>query len=165
MVTLTLRTVAKKSRLHTIWKMRKEFFYQLRERGYKILGWCGVIEPEPEEHIHLIIDCPDYIPQYEMAELWESITGDSMIVYIATLRDKGRGAHYCTKYITKTKGWTRQYKDLDSLKSLRICQSDGLQQPEKTDISGCICGAIHTLHPTYTSEYYRDLPTIDVDEL
>lgn len=133
-------------------------------RPYKIGSWCGCIEPP--NHVHIVMDC-EYVPQYEIAELWHSITGDSMIVDIRAIVNRQRATYYITKYITKTKDWDYEtiakFCKNSSDKVHRICQSDDLEKEQKEKYSLCKCGKCE-LHPTYTSEYYEDLEIVDVDE-
>lgn len=152
------------NRLNDLWHLKNEFFHILRNRinertgkPYYIGAWCGCMEPP--NHLHIVFE-GDWIPQHEMVEIWQSLTGDSFIVDIRPVDSPGRASHYVTKYITKTKEWEEFGFDFDRLKSLRICQSWGLDigtVPDRESI--CPCGK-KDLHPTYTSEYYCDLPII-----
>ena len=153
--------------LSDLWQMKNRFFHVLRKRinshtgePYKILSWCGCIEPP--NHIHIVYE-GDYLPQHELSEVWADITGDSYVVDIRGTPNgmsRDRAANYVTKYITKTKEWESAGYQLDDLKSLRVCQSWGLPTCESEGESICPCGT-KNLHPTYTSEYYDTLPVVE----
>jgi len=92
----------KLSRLLGLWKMRKWLFKTLHRRGYQIGSWCGVVEPP--NHIHMVVDM-DYVPQHELSEIWQRITGDSFIVDIRAIKSiqnqLKQVSAYLAKYITK----------------------------------------------------------------
>jgi len=87
-------------RLKRIWECRKALFKEVRRRGYRIKAWCGVCEPP--NHIHLVIDTPDFIPWEELSKIWHTITGDSYIIDIKRVKkDRQRLAGYLAKYLSK----------------------------------------------------------------
>jgi len=103
-LTLTLRKSVDgnkmQNRLMSLWKMKKYLFKRLARAGYKIVHWVATIEPP--NHIHLIIDS-NYIPQYEISEVWEEVTGDSYIVDIRRIsrNDLTQIAAYIVKYLAR----------------------------------------------------------------
>ncbi len=103
---LTLTLTKKRSgydNLRRIWGLRKDLFRRLRELGYPILGWVACVEWP--NHMHLVIDCAKFLPQWEVSKVWHDGTGDSYVVDIRALKRGGASAskaiHYITKYITK----------------------------------------------------------------
>lgn len=146
-------------KLDDIWALRNQLFHIIRKRKnthtgkpYRIGSWVACLEPP--NHIHMIVDC-EYIPQHEMAEIWHTITGDSIIVDIRAVRSKSQCSGYVTKYITKTKDWA--FMSPSERDHLRICQSHGIPKEDRKKPSLCPCGQLHCLHPTYTAEYYDTL--------
>lgn len=92
-------------RLKRIWECRKALFKEVRRRGYRISSWCGVCEPP--NHVHLVIDSPDFIPWRELSTIWKTITGDSFIVDIKEVKkDRQRLAGYLAKYLSKASAYT-----------------------------------------------------------
>jgi len=92
-------------RLKRIWECRKALFKEIRRRGYRIDGWCGVVEPP--NHIHMVIDSPDFIPWQEISNIWHTITGDSYIIDIREVKkDRQRLAGYLAKYLSKACKWS-----------------------------------------------------------
>jgi hypothetical protein len=150
-LTLTLKKDGGKltERLKGLWEMKKSLFRRLREKGYAIDRWCGIIEPP--NHVHIVIDS-DYIPQKEISLIWKTITGDSYIVDLRKLSSSDpRGmAAYITKYLTKASAWTGI--NLDLLKGFHLIASYNLpKRPPPRPM--CLCG-VRALHPI-CEEHYR----------
>jgi len=100
------------ARLRRLWGMRKALFKELKRRGYRIYGWVAVIEPA--NHMHLVLDCPDFIPNDEISKIWKTITKDSYIVKIKNPKYSDRGREilserdlksYLAKYLSKASSW------------------------------------------------------------
>jgi hypothetical protein len=53
-------------------------------------------------HIHVLL-YGHYVPQREISEYWEELTGDSRIVDIRAVKKPRQGVNYLLKYITKPK--------------------------------------------------------------
>jgi len=143
LVTLTLRH--EKGRLATrllrLWGLRKQLFEVLAFKGYEIRSWCGVIEAP--NHIHLIVDM-DYIPQWEMSAVWQSVTGDSFIVSIEKVnlaKDPRKVVSYLTKYLTKAS--TRPGLNMGLLEGFHLVGSWGLPPRERFRLSCPLCGFEH----------------------
>lgn len=49
-------------------------------------------------HLHLVCD-GEYLPQRELASLWERITGDSRVVWIEAIHDAQKTAKYVATYV------------------------------------------------------------------
>jgi hypothetical protein len=109
LVTLTLLKVwgTPAIRIRKIVKYAKRLRYYLSRRGIKVKSsfWVMEVDDKGFPHIHAVWDTT-YIPQTTLAEIWGSVTGDSMIVDIRAIkhrrRPKGGIASYLTKYLTKT---------------------------------------------------------------
>lgn len=50
-------------------------------------------------HIHCLVDS-NFLPKEKLSELWELITGDSKIVDIRAVKDRGKTAEYVARYAT-----------------------------------------------------------------
>jgi hypothetical protein len=100
LMTLTLRKQKGErinSRIAELSGMVKYLRKVLARRGYPIERHMWVIELP--NHVHGVFDGA-FIPQSELAEIWKTITGDSMIVDIRKC-DTHRTVHYLVKYIAK----------------------------------------------------------------
>jgi len=112
--TLTLRSDKKRSLKRGNRKLKADF-KRLREREIfnNCVGGLGRIENtfSPKlgykPHIHSILLLKNYIPQKFLSDAWQSITGDSKIVDIRTVKDIASGLVECLKY---------PYKPADLLK-------------------------------------------------
>lgn len=138
-VTLTKRRSTYEN-LKRIWTMRKALFRKLRELGYRVDGWCGVVEFP--NHIHMVVDC-QYIPQWHLSKIWKTITGDSFIVDIRAVRNGCDGTddlvRYITKYITKMSDWDGF--NLDLIKGFHVIGSYGLVKESKAILTCPVCGS------------------------
>jgi len=157
-ITLTLRKEGGRieERLMQLWEMRKRLFFYLRRSGYKIRGWCGVIEPP--NHIHMIVDC-DWIPKAELSETWSLITGDSFIVDIKKIdlfKDPRKVFSYITKYMTKASAWTGV--NLTLLKGFHLVGSRDLFKAAKRPIVRCLCGTLQPYQRIPEEGYLALLP-------
>jgi len=127
-VTLTMRYTKGRlsDRLFRLWDYRKYLFKTLARRGYEMRSWCAVVEPP--NHIHLVVDM-DYIPQYEMAHIWQRITGDSFVVDVRAIpnfkNNLQKISNYIAKYLTKSTHYTRY--NLDAFKGFHLVGSWKLQ--------------------------------------
>jgi hypothetical protein len=109
LVTLTLLKVwgTPAIRIRKIVKYAKRLRFYLKRRGIKVKSnfWVMEVDDKGFPHIHAVWDTT-YIPQTTLAEIWGSVTGDSMIVDIRAIKHnrlgKGGVASYLTKYLTKT---------------------------------------------------------------
>jgi len=156
-LTLTLKKTPSATRstdrLKKLWEMKKYLFKRLKERGYPVTKWVGVIEPP--NHIHMIVDC-GYIPRDEISELWEEITGDSYIVDIRQINVQGdirKVAAYITKYISKASSW--EGINLDLLEGFHLCGSWGLP-PKSLGKPVCPCGTLHKLMRLSREDYVAE---------
>lgn len=136
-ITLTLKKDANLD-VFRIWTVRNLLFRTLRRRGFRIGGWCGVLEWP--NHIHLVVDC-DYIPQAELSDAWLVASNDSFIVDIRAIRDgRGRRAaiNYLSKYLGKSQGW--EGVNLSLFKGFHLQNNHGLQVEKPVCHCPCECG-------------------------
>lgn len=80
-------------------------------------------------HLHLICD-GRYVPQKELSEAWDNVTGGSKIVDIRQVKDPKKAADYVSRYATAPCDLTSFSDDdaieiFDSLHGRRICGSFG----------------------------------------
>ncbi len=107
-LTLTLRTnpgslSAQVDRLYRCFTaLRKRAFWRKR-----VFGGCAFTEVKwsPRHsawnvHVHCMLHGL-YLPKSDLWRAWYSITGDSLIVDIKLVQNKGCIAHYVTKYVSK----------------------------------------------------------------
>jgi REP element-mobilizing transposase RayT len=137
-----------------IWHLKKILFRSIRDLGFVIDSWCGVIEPP--NHLHMVIDT-GYIPQKLLSDLWLQITGDSKIVDIREvhLSDSANVASYMAKYITKTDNWT-DYLSLSDLKGFHLHQSSGFSD-SKPIFPWTDSGSIRLSRAEFDNLYGRSL--------
>ena len=103
-VTLTLlKTGTIMSRLPLLFSMVHRARKYIRRRGYRIRAFVSILEPP--NHVHCVWDC-DYIPRFELSDIWLLATGDSFIVDIRRFDNVGRMVNYISKYITKMAAWS-----------------------------------------------------------
>ncbi len=130
-------------------------FTALRARSFwlkRVSGGCAFTEVKwsPSSsgwnvHVHCMVHGL-YLPKSDLWRAWHAITGDSMIVDIRLVRDKGAIGRYVTKYISKPLSRTFLNRDsqLDELvkamRGRRLCITFGdwrgirlTQQPEPGD--------------------------------
>jgi len=137
-ITLTLKKDVHLD-VRRIWKFRNDFFHKLRRKGYRIRGWIAVCEWP--NHIHIVADIDQYIPQMELSETWKSVTGDSYIVDIRKVDEGGgkrRAANYLSKYLGKSIGW--EDANLSLLKGFHLQNNHGLCLDNKKKPFICECG-------------------------
>lgn len=140
--------------LDRIWEFRRQVFIKLRKAGYHIRSWIGVVELP--NHVHIVMDCPDYIPQPYLSEIWHTVTGTSFIVDIRHVYDKKRVSWYVTKYLTK--GLNSERYNVDDLKGFHIVQSWGIVPLHKHGKSKCpVCGRRHPVEIITDEEFWHDL--------
>lgn len=126
LVTLTLRkTGGLVAITRKISSYARRFRFYMARRGIRVRRFVWVVEPP--NHVHGVYDM-DYMPQWELAEMWHLITGDSFIVDIRRV-DEQRVGGYLTKYLAKASGWSNF--NLDAVYGVHICGSwnTGLGQP------------------------------------
>jgi len=154
MLTLTLRKFeGMEISIKRIWSMRKSLFKILRNKGYKIRSWCGVVEMP--NHIHLIIDS-DFIPQNEISLYWNEITHTSFRVDIRPVWRPKYAVQYITKYLTKMTGWDGL--NLTLFKGFHIIGSDNLHLDAYESTFLCpFCGCGGNWHVTSQEHYYAVL--------
>lgn len=91
-----------------------ESFRRLRRRPEwreKVIGGVYVVEVTRGQsgdrwhpHLHCIVDGYFWLQQ-TISKLWLAITGDSSIVHIEAIVDRGKTANYIGRYIGKPTGW------------------------------------------------------------
>jgi len=89
--------------------------------------------------MHIVIDS-DYIPKAEIAEIWNTITGDSFIVDIEQvnpMKDPKKVAVYISKYIGKASSWAGL--NLDLLKGFHLIGSWKLEPPAPKSVITTLC--------------------------
>jgi hypothetical protein len=84
-------------------------------------------------HLHIIAD-GEFIPQPQLKKLWQKLTGDSYIVHVKAIPDRGRAARYISAYVAKpleVKSWDasaiREYAS--TLHGARMIQTFGAIKP------------------------------------
>lgn len=118
LVTLTLKKKGSMvSRLKELSSLARRCRFYLKRRGYKIKKHLWVMEPP--NHIHALWDT-NFIPQHELSEIWNTISGDSFIVDIRKASNR-HGAKYLLKYLGKASEWSEL--NLEALKSVHITGS------------------------------------------
>ncbi len=154
---LTLTLTKRRSgyeNLRRIWSLRKDLFRRLRDDGYAIAGWVGVLEWP--NHVHMVIDCDGYIPQYEISRAWRTITGDSYVVDVRALKRQRGGLEASIRYISKyiTKFGKIPGLNMDFFRKLHLVGSWGLVH-EPTYHPICpICLNSHPWRHCSADEYY-----------
>lgn len=109
MITLTLRggeepLAAVADRLADCFrKLRQTVQWKARVKGglWVIEITTGRSGDHWHVHLHVVAD-GSFFPQAELADLWESITGDSRIVDIRAVSSRSSAARYVAKYVGKS---------------------------------------------------------------
>lgn len=107
-LTLTLKTndgplATQIDRLYSCFSvLRKRHLWRSR-----VTGGCAFTEVKWSRktdawnvHVHCIIHGA-FLPKWELSKAWHEITGDSMIVDLRVIRDRGHITRYVTKYASK----------------------------------------------------------------
>jgi len=152
-VTLTLkRHNGTSGNLNRIWEYRRALFIRLRKSGYHIFSWIGVVELP--NHVHIVMDCPDYIPQPFMSQSWRTVTGDSYIVDIRHVYDRERIGWYVAKYLGK--GLNSLDYEPELLKGFHIVQSWNIVKLKRSKFVCPVCKLVHDIIVISDEEFWHD---------
>jgi len=109
MITLTLRSEAGDP-LKPLLDRLYQSFARLRRTafwGEHVTGGAALLEIKFigrtrrwHPHLHILAN-GKFVPRGRLAGEWQRITGDSYIVDVRPVRDRGHAAHYLTKYVSK----------------------------------------------------------------
>lgn len=150
LVTLTLRKKGNmEDRLKELTSLANRCRFYLKRRGYEVKRHVWVMEPP--NHIHALWDTC-FIPQHELSEVWQTVSGDSFIVDIRKANSR-KGANYLLKYLTKASSWSDL--NLSALEGVNITGSWNILDD---DFEGFVCpnkSCSSTSHFRVGKEYFQ----------
>jgi hypothetical protein len=112
----------KQLRRQIVWKNCVGGFARIENTFKKNVGW--------HPHLHSTLLLKNYIPQKEESNVWNDITGGSMVVHIETVHDVAEGLIETIKYPFKpadlNKLGKKQIKEMIEMKGERLGVSFGV---------------------------------------